>query len=257
MVEAGALLAQDVDGLVDFGFGHIAGGLGDFLARQITHGDFRVDFEHGGESERLAGGGLVVKRLEARVAGDVDFLFLDGLGEALLHFFAQHVFTHLCAVVLLDDLQRGLARTEALHLGGARHALQALGHLGVDVGHRQGDIQAAFQCAKRFELNLHCLGPSRKVISALPRQDAVRSGRRLGACVVLVREKGLEPLHLSALEPKSSASTNSATLAKGRPYTSARTSRKHTVSRQGYMNRLFADKPAVTRPELVARATVC
>ena len=74
---------------------------------------------------------------------------------------------------------------------------------------------------------------------------------------ILVREKGLEPLHLSALEPKSSASTNSATLAKGRPYTSARTSRKHTVSRQGYMNRLFADKPAVTRPELVARATVC
>ena len=30
---------------------------------------------------------------------------------------------------------------------------------------------------------------------------------------ILVREKGLEPLHLSALEPKSSASTNSATLA--------------------------------------------
>ena len=29
--------------------GHIAGGLGDFLARQITHGDFRVDFEHGGK----------------------------------------------------------------------------------------------------------------------------------------------------------------------------------------------------------------
>ena len=40
------------------------------------------------------------------------------------------------------------------------------------------------------------------------------TGRNL--YLTMVREKGLEPLHLAALEPKSSASTNSATRAVGR-----------------------------------------
>ncbi len=52
----------------------------------------------------------------------------------------------------------------------------------------------------------------------------------------LVREKGLEPLHLSALEPKSSVSTNFTTLAFLLPAASARKQPKKgdELSRQGF-----------------------
>ena len=45
VIEAGALFAQDVDGLVDFQLMVTSRRwpLADFWAGQITHGDFRVD----------------------------------------------------------------------------------------------------------------------------------------------------------------------------------------------------------------------
>ena len=39
--------------------------------------------------------------------------------------------------------------------------------------------------------------------------------KKMGRCTLVVRERGLEPLQVSLLDPKSSASASSATLATG------------------------------------------
>ena len=154
-VEAGALLAQHVDGLVDFGVSNFAHGLFDFLAVKAAQGQLGVDFKGSAELEFASGRIIVGSRFETRVTGDAQFLLGHSLGETKLDLFAQHVFAHGSTVVTLDHLQRGLARAETGDLGRAGHAGQTLLHLGVDVGKRQCDIEAAFEVAERFQLNLH------------------------------------------------------------------------------------------------------
>ena len=146
------MLAQDVDSLVDFSVGHFGVRLFDFLAGQFADHDLRVYLEGSGELEGL---GIAFGRFETRVAGYAQFLLNGSLVEALLNLLAQHFFTHLGAVVGFDDLGRSLARAETLDLGGARYALQAVGHLGVDSSQRQCNAHATLQAAQRFQLYLH------------------------------------------------------------------------------------------------------
>src|SRR5688572_965075 len=78
--------------------------------------------------------------------------------------------------------------------------------------------------------------------------------------VELVRAKGLEPPHLSILDPKSSASTNSATPARTRQGAGAYTSRgamgkrlaRNDLARRGVCR--LEETPNATRPERPRRS---
>jgi hypothetical protein len=60
----------------------------------------------------------------------------------------------LVAILLLDDAERNLARTEARHLDVAARALEALFHFLLDIGDGDGEVDAAFEfvslCSSRF-----------------------------------------------------------------------------------------------------------
>ena len=49
-LEAGALLAQDLDGLVDLGVAHVQHRALDLRPANIARDHIRIDLEHGGES---------------------------------------------------------------------------------------------------------------------------------------------------------------------------------------------------------------
>ena len=119
-----------------------------------------------------------------------------------------------------------------------------------------GDIQAAFS-AKRFELNLHCLGPSRKSNKgAAPRRRPVWTAswrmrkfwcERRDSNPYTFRRWNPNPVRPPIPPPH-----------KGRPYTSPNEPETIMVSRQViHEPGFFADKWPCVAAELVARATVC
>ncbi len=119
------------------------------------------------------------------------------------------------AVHLAHQIRGHLARAEARHAHLRRDAL----HLGVDLGvdflggdlERVGALQALVQRLDSLHLGFPKLDLKQEV--------------RCSACARaagLVRAKGLEPPHLSIPEPKSSASTSSATPACGHRRQAAR-----------------------------------
>jgi hypothetical protein len=119
---------------------------------------------------------------------------------------ADDLGARLVSVLLRHDLERHLAGPEAGHLDRLRNLAQALLDFLVDLGHGHGHIESAFErirgSAALLRFSLH--GKSLKSYGV----------PAAGAVLRVVRRKGLEPLRLAALEPKSSASTNSATFAR-------------------------------------------
>ena len=83
--------------------------------------------------------------LDPRIAGNAHFLRGDGLAENAIQFFGQDFVTRLITMLLLDDVERHFARTEAGHLHVPAHALQALFHFLLDIGNGDGEIDAAFE----------------------------------------------------------------------------------------------------------------
>src|SRR3954463_1093005 len=80
-------------------------------------------------------------------------------------------------------------------------------------------------------------GSANQILSQRTRLSRIR---RANAVERLVRAEGLEPPQLSSLEPKSSASTNSATPAKGvalTPGTPRRRGLYHALARKHHTNR--------------------
>ena len=105
---------------------------------------------------------------------------------------AEDFLPDLRPVLLRDDFHRHLAGPEAVHLDRARQVLQPRVDLAIDVGHGESDAQAPLERPQVFQICLH---------------------QRPCTLNCLVRKEGLEPTRLSAPEPKSGASTNSATFA--------------------------------------------
>ncbi len=76
------------------------------------------------------------------LTGHAQLGFVGGHGKRLAHLFVHDFVVHRVAITLGHHVHRHLARTEAVHLDVARHALEAVGHLGLDdIGwQRQRDL---------------------------------------------------------------------------------------------------------------------
>ena len=107
---------------------------------------------------------------------------------------------------------RHLAGTEAVDADLVLQLVEPRVDLGVELGRRHHDLEFALQAFGQCFGHLH----DRQSFSFVC--DARRRSRDAlvpSACRGVVRAEGLEPPRLSSLEPKSSASTSSATPAKG------------------------------------------
>ena len=102
---------------------------------------------------------LALARLgvNARATGNTQLLGSNGFGENAIQLFSHGFVASLVAILLLDDGERHLARTEARHLDVLAHTLQALFHILLDIGDGDGEIDAAFQfvslCSSCFHEN--------------------------------------------------------------------------------------------------------
>jgi len=152
-LEARALLAQDFDGLIHFGFTDLERRALDLVLGELAHDDVGIDLEHRGERERAFVGSVF--RFDAGIARDAQVLGTHLFAERLLHGRADRFAARLTTVGLGDDLQRHLARAEPWHLHRARHALEAAVHLFLDVRQRNGDVDTALERARGYLVLLH------------------------------------------------------------------------------------------------------
>jgi hypothetical protein len=89
------------------------------------------------------------------LTGNAQIGFVHGSGKSLAHLVVQHFVLHGVAITLSHNAHGHLAGTEAVHLHGARHLLQAGIHFGLDrrQGHAQRDL--ALELFKSFNVNGH------------------------------------------------------------------------------------------------------
>ena len=80
---------------------------------------------------------------------------LRRLVEGFAHHVVHHLVAHRGAIALFHDAHGHLARTEAVHLEGARQTAQAFLHLALHAVQRQAQGHAAFKFFKRFHVDSH------------------------------------------------------------------------------------------------------
>jgi hypothetical protein len=85
--------------------------------------------------------------LDARIAGDLQFLLLDDFRKRFLHRVSDHFRAHLRPVVLRDDFERDLARPKTVHAHGARELAQPLLDFAIDLLGRNRHAEPPFQPA--------------------------------------------------------------------------------------------------------------
>ena len=154
--ELWTLRAQVLDHRIDIGVGDLRSRPGHGEPIDLPQLDLWKHFEDGAVSEVLARRSR--KRLDARTGGGAQFLLVDRLGKARLHEVREHFLADLCTVLLPYYLERYLPRTEALELGRAADALQALVDGLLDPFARDADFHPALEGAGRFDRNLHAQG---------------------------------------------------------------------------------------------------
>src|SRR5439155_8649150 len=124
-----------------------------------------------------------------------------------------------------------LAGAESLQMNFGLHLLHAAGEAGIKIATGDEHLELAVEAVRDGFGNLHvCLSnPKCRLPGRSPREACPPSPSGFGVAALrrsrgtdLVRAEGLEPPRLSSLEPKSSASTSSATPASGPPIGSRR-----------------------------------
>ncbi len=153
-----ALLAQDVEGAIDFGVGDGRHGALDLSARHVADLHFRVNLESC--IERVAVFRLFGLRLETRLACDLQVFRAADLEELLADAIAQHFRLDLAGILLGHHLKRHLAWTETRHLHVLRQLTDARIHI---LQHRvlgQGNRDTAFEFAEVFYNVSHEFNPS-------------------------------------------------------------------------------------------------
>ena len=242
----GAVLVGDaLDGLVDVGVGHFGDRLLDGKALEIGERDRRHDLDRDGVGEIGFAGEDVLDLLllrrhrdlgfgreaEAALGEDLRVGVADGLLDGLRH--------HRAAIDLLEVAHRHLARTEAVEADLVLEIDQTGVRLGIEIRCGNADLEFVLQSLGEGFCDLHGVnllpawsGLSGRTLSIwsargleslrrwfggpissgeLPLRKQVLQQSSCKRCQRLVRAEGLEPPQLSSLEPKSSASTSSAT----------------------------------------------
>ena len=145
-----ALLAQDVEGLVDLGIGDFGLGAGQFCAGQIAELDFRIHLEGGVERDLVIGHAFGLQ-LKARLAGNLHALLVGDVEELTGSLVVADFEFDLLAVLLLDHLHRDLARAEAGHLDGLGQTRQTALLLLLHFGLRDSQGHFAIKLAEVFD----------------------------------------------------------------------------------------------------------
>ncbi|MNV40119.1 hypothetical protein D3C71_1317190 [compost metagenome] len=151
--EAAALLAQDVDGLVDGGVRHFSRQLFDFGIRQIGNLDFWEHFENGIESDLAFRSAFLFG--DAGLASNTQVGFVGCHGKGFTHLVVQHFVLHRVAVTLGHHVHGHLAGTETVHLDRAGQALEARVDFGLDQGDGHAQRNLALELLKGFNSNGH------------------------------------------------------------------------------------------------------
>ena len=140
--------------------------------------------------------------------GELEPALVDDLGVGLTHHRLDRLDHHRAAIQLLEMRKRHLAGPESIDSDPVLHLAQPLHHPGLEGGGRHLDLKLALETVRSAFGDLHG-----RQSTGSGRYGRVRFQER--AAPGLVRAEGLEPPRLSSREPKSRASTNSATPAKG------------------------------------------
>src|SRR5690606_31471791 len=158
--------------------------------------DVRVDLEHRPVAEPVL---AFRQRLDPRPAGRIQIVLLNRAGKARADHVAQNFVPDLAAEALQHHLAGDLAGPEALQPGRAAHFLEPRLDLALDHGRRHADGHPALEAGAGFHRHLEVIG----------------GVHRYSVGSYLVRKGRLELPRVAPLDPKSSASTNSATFAAG------------------------------------------
>ena len=238
----GAVLVGDaLDGLVDLGVGHLDHRLLDREALEIGE----LDRRHHLDRDRVGQVGLAGEQLldlvllgrhgdlrlgreaETAIGEDLRVGVADGLVDGLGH--------DRAAIDLLQMAHRHLAGTEAVELHLVLEVDQLGVRLGIEIRCGNADLELVLQSLGEGFGDLHgvnllplapgqmarqCQSGRRAALQPAPvvrltRSPTGKQALQYSSCKRwierLVRAEGLEPPQLSSLEPKSSASTSSAT----------------------------------------------
>ena len=210
-----ALLAQFVDHLVDVALSDLCHRPGNRLAGQVADGHFRHHLEGRGVTQASLFGGLA--QFHLRLAGRHQFVLACRLIQGFLDQGAVGLLTDLLAEALLDGAHRHLAGAKTVQARMPRQVLELFVHHRRDPICRQIHQKTLLETFARFNRNLHSNSPRQPVLPV--------NSRRYSKCPPpepagylchhrpMVRKERLELSRVAPLEPKSSASTSSATLA--------------------------------------------
>ena len=240
----GAVLVGDtLDGLIDVGVGDLDDRLLDGEALEIGELDRGHDLDRNRVSEIGFAGEDVLDRLflgrhrdlglgrqpETALGEDLRIGVADGLLDGLGH--------HRAAIDLLEMADRHLAGTEAIEPDLVLEVDQTGVRLGIEIRCGNADLESCFNPSARVSVT--CMASIFFPLASGLVAEHSQSGRRAALrpapvvrrtqsrghnpkeqvlqqssckrCRRLVRAEGIEPPQLSSLEPKSSASTSSAT----------------------------------------------
>ena len=136
VVEAGALLAQDFDGFVDFGIAHFGGNFFHFLCAQIAHGHFGKHFENGSHFKGFFVV-LLVHTFKTGHTGHAQIFAHGNIVECFLSPLVHHIVLHTGAIHGFHHFHRRFARAEAVDFHAALGLLQTFVGFGVNLAPRQ------------------------------------------------------------------------------------------------------------------------
>eukprot|EP01022_Parablepharisma_sp_SALTPOND_P014695 TRINITY_DN2018_c0_g1_i2.p1 TRINITY_DN2018_c0_g1~~TRINITY_DN2018_c0_g1_i2.p1 ORF type:complete len:1935 (-),score=514.39 TRINITY_DN2018_c0_g1_i2:42295-48099(-) len=157
-----ALLAQDVDGLVDFSVGDRGDGLLDVGTGELAHGDFRIDFEGRVEGQLTFTGFFAGLGFDAGEACHAQVVLDGGVIECAADLVVQDFGFDLVAELGGNHLHRHFTRTETRRLGGTGAHLQALFHFSLNIGQRESQGHTTFEFAQGFDCSCHLNRPNVK-----------------------------------------------------------------------------------------------